>query len=179
LLLESFIEKGGISNQRIGDRDISDHCPIWLECWRLNWGPEMFKFLNCWLQHPEFNSFVKDTWDSTIIRGNSAFILKEKMKSLKEALKNWNREVFGIVDLNIEKTVKELNDIEELIANDVCDPNQLNSKELVKQFWDRFILKIVFSDKNPERSGTRKVILILVFSMLVSKPGVVEIRLCL
>jgi hypothetical protein len=86
------------------------------------------------------------------------------MKSLKEALKNWNREVFGIVDLNIEKTVKELNDIEELIANDVCDPNQLNSKELVKQFWDRFILKIVFSDKNPERSGTRKVILILVFS---------------
>jgi hypothetical protein len=101
----------------------------------------MFKFLNCWLQHPEFNSFVKDTWDSTIIRGNSAFILKEKMKSLKEALKNWNREVFGIVDLNIEKTVKELNDIEELIANDVYDSNQFNSKELVKQYWDQIHTK--------------------------------------
>jgi hypothetical protein len=98
-------------------------------------------FNNCWLQHPEFNSFVKDTWDSTIIRGNSAFILKVKMKSLKEALKNWNREVFGIVDLNIEKTVKELNDIEELIANDVYDSNQFNSKELVKQYWDQIHTK--------------------------------------
>jgi hypothetical protein len=98
-------------------------------------------FNNCWLQHSEFNSFVKDTWDSTIIRGNNAFILKEKMKSLKEALKNWNREVFGIVDLNIEKTVKELNDIEELIANDVYDSNQFNSKELVKQYWDQIHTK--------------------------------------
>jgi hypothetical protein len=98
-------------------------------------------FNNCWLQHPEFNSFVKDTWDSTIIRSNSAFILKVKMKSLKEALKNWTREVFGIVDLNIEKTVKELNDIEELIANDVCDSNQFSSKELVKQYWDQIHTK--------------------------------------
>jgi exonuclease III len=52
LLSEGFIEKGGISNQMVGDRDISDHCPIWLECTRLNWGPKPFKFLNCWLQHP-------------------------------------------------------------------------------------------------------------------------------
>jgi exonuclease III len=132
LLSEGFIEKGGISNQRIGDRDISDHCPVWLECSTLNWGPKPFKFLNCWLQHPEFISFVKDNWDSAIIRGNSAFILKEKLNRLKEALKNWNREVFGIVDLNIEKTVKELNDMEDQIANDVLDPNQLNSKDLVK-----------------------------------------------
>jgi hypothetical protein len=32
LLSEGFIGKGGISNQRICDRDISDHCLIWLEC---------------------------------------------------------------------------------------------------------------------------------------------------
>jgi hypothetical protein len=63
------------------------------------------------------------------------------MKSLQEALKNWNREVFGIVELNIEKTVKELNDIEELIANDVYDSNQFNSKELVKQYWDQIHTK--------------------------------------
>jgi hypothetical protein len=49
--------------------------------------------------------------------------------------------VFGIVDLNIEKTVKELNDMEDQIANDVLDPNQFNSKELVKQFWDQIHTK--------------------------------------
>jgi hypothetical protein len=81
--------------------------------------------------------FVKDTWEKANIQGRSAFILKEKMKVLKEALKGWNKEVFGIVDLNIEKTVKELNDLEDMIADNVCDPNQLNSKELVNNFWDQ------------------------------------------
>jgi hypothetical protein len=59
------------------------------------------------------------------------------MKRLKEALKVWNKEVFGILDLNIEKTVKDLNDLEDQIANGDCDPNQFNSKELVKTFWDQ------------------------------------------
>ncbi|PNX60534.1 hypothetical protein L195_g051980 [Trifolium pratense] len=36
LLSEGFIEKGGIFNQWIGDRDISDHCPIWLVCTNLD-----------------------------------------------------------------------------------------------------------------------------------------------
>jgi hypothetical protein len=62
---------------------------------------------------------------------------KEKMKSLKEALKVWNKEVFGILDLNIEKTVKDLNDLEDQITNGDCDPNQFNSKELVKTFRDQ------------------------------------------
>jgi hypothetical protein len=107
----------------------------------LNWGPKPFKFLNCWLHHPEFIPFVKDTWESTILRGSSAFILKEKLKRLKEALRRWNREVFGIVELNIEKTVQELNDMEDQMANDVLDSDHLNTTGLVKQFWDQIHTK--------------------------------------
>jgi hypothetical protein len=59
------------------------------------------------------------------------------MKRLKEALKVWNKEVFGILDLNIEKTVNDLNDLEDQITNGDCDPNQFNSKELVKTFRDQ------------------------------------------
>ncbi|MCI01064.1 hypothetical protein A2U01_0022088, partial [Trifolium medium] len=117
LLSEGFIEKGGISNQWIGDRDISDHCPIWLVCSNLNWGPKPFKFNNCWLEHPNFLPFVSDTWKKLNIKGKKAFVLKEKLKSLKESLKVWNKEVFGLLDLNIDKTVKELNEIEDLNAN--------------------------------------------------------------
>ncbi|MCI24910.1 reverse transcriptase, partial [Trifolium medium] len=32
LLSDGFIEKGSITNQWVGNRDISDHCPIWLGC---------------------------------------------------------------------------------------------------------------------------------------------------
>ncbi|GAU32897.1 hypothetical protein TSUD_393180 [Trifolium subterraneum] len=110
LLSEGFIELGGFTNQWVGDRDISDHCPIWLESSNLNWGPKPFKFNNCWLEHADFIPFVKATWESMDIRGKKAFIVKQKMKRSKEALNKWNHEVFGIMDLNIEKTVKDLNE---------------------------------------------------------------------
>ncbi|MCH80924.1 LINE-1 reverse transcriptase like [Trifolium medium] len=141
LLSEGFIDKGGISNQWIGDRDISDHCPISLVSSNLDWGPKPFKFNNCWLEHPDFFSFVADIWKKTVIRGKKAFILKEKLKILKENLKVWNREVFGILDLNINKTVKELNEVEDLVANGIGDSFILKSKELDKKFWEQIHYK--------------------------------------
>ncbi|PNX71762.1 cysteine-rich receptor-like protein kinase, partial [Trifolium pratense] len=137
LLSEGFIERGGISNQWIGDRDISDHCPVWLVCSKLNWGPKPFKFNNCWLEHPNFIPFVTETWKKMQIKGKKAFVLKEKLKLLKESLKVWNKEVFGLIDLNIDKTVKELNEVEELNANGDGDPTIFKSKELVKKFWEQ------------------------------------------
>ncbi|MCH82646.1 hypothetical protein A2U01_0003457, partial [Trifolium medium] len=43
LLSDNFIAKEEVSGQWIGDRDISDHCPVWLICSNLNWGPKPFK----------------------------------------------------------------------------------------------------------------------------------------
>jgi hypothetical protein len=71
------------------------------------------------------------------IQGKKAFVIKEKLKRLKIALKTWNREVFGILDLNIDQTVKDLNDLEEQIANGAIDPSSFNSKEKVKNFWEQ------------------------------------------
>ncbi|GAU30605.1 hypothetical protein TSUD_62250 [Trifolium subterraneum] len=141
LLSEGFIEKGSITNQWVGDRDISDHCPIWLESSNSNWGPKPFKFNNCWLDHPDFIPFVKTTWEQMDICGKKAFIVKEKMKKLKEALKAWNREIFGLMDLNIEKTVKDMNEVEEMLANGDSHPIFINSKELSKNFWEQLHFK--------------------------------------
>ncbi|GAU35431.1 hypothetical protein TSUD_375210 [Trifolium subterraneum] len=64
-------------------------------------------------------------------------IAKEKLKRLKEELKGWNREVFGILDLNIENTVKELNEVENLIAangeNSVVDDKSAINKKFSDQ----------------------------------------------
>ncbi|GAU34402.1 hypothetical protein TSUD_217420 [Trifolium subterraneum] len=119
----------------------SDHYPIWLECNNRNWGPKPFKFNNCWLEHPDFIPFVKASWESMDIHGRKVFILKEKLKRLKESLRKWNHEVFGIMDLNIEKTVKELNEIEEMIANGNSHPMYLNSKKQSKMFWEQLQFK--------------------------------------
>ncbi|GAU48536.1 hypothetical protein TSUD_282880 [Trifolium subterraneum] len=141
LLSEKFIDSEKVTGQWIGSRDISDHCPIWLLCSNLNWGPKPFKVNNCWLEHPEFKPFVEKTWNKLNVEGKKAFVIKEKLKRLKEELRRWNRDVFGILDLNIENIVRELNEAEGLLAIDgansvTCDVSAIN-----KKFWDQLHFK--------------------------------------
>ncbi|MCI41628.1 cysteine-rich receptor-like protein kinase, partial [Trifolium medium] len=68
LLSDGFITKQGISGQWIGDRDISDHCPIWLNVTSYNWGPKPFRVINGWLEHPEFFSFVENSWKGFVVQ---------------------------------------------------------------------------------------------------------------
>ncbi|XP_028083239.1 uncharacterized protein LOC114284511 [Camellia sinensis] len=84
-------------------RSLSDHCPILLMEDERDWGPKPFRFLNAWVLHPTFMNKVKSVWDSTQVDGWAGYRLKVKLKSLKEALKVWNNEVFG----NVEYKLKE------------------------------------------------------------------------
>ncbi|MCH91947.1 LINE-1 reverse transcriptase like, partial [Trifolium medium] len=137
LLSEGFIVKSGISGQWIGNRDISDHCPISLICSNTDWGPKPFKFNNCWIDHPDFRNYVSLYWRNLKVTGKKAFIIKEKLKQLKEGLKIWNREVFGLIDLNIENTVTELNALEDVIASGGTVSNVCNLKEINQKFWNQ------------------------------------------
>ncbi|MCH82956.1 LINE-1 reverse transcriptase like, partial [Trifolium medium] len=117
------------------------HCPIWLTATSNNWGPKPFRVINGWLEHPEFISFVEKSWKSFEVHGKKAYVLKEKFKLLKECLRKWNREVFGYLDLNIEKTVKDLNDIEGLLGGDVTELELTRREGLNKEFWSQLHLK--------------------------------------
>ncbi|PNY01680.1 cysteine-rich receptor-like protein kinase, partial [Trifolium pratense] len=141
LLSEGFVEKSGITGQWIGDRDISDHCPIWLLSSACDWGPKPFRVVNAWLEHPDFKTFVESSWKSYNIQGKKAFVLKEKLKLLRESLKKWNKEVFGILDLNIDKTVADINVFEGLMENDVGDLDYIKRDALNKDFWKQIHLK--------------------------------------
>ncbi|XP_045831276.1 uncharacterized protein LOC123922622 [Trifolium pratense] len=141
LLSDKFIEKGEVSGQWIGNRDISDQCPIWLLCSNLNWGPKPFKLNNCWLEHAEFKPFVAKIWEKLNIKGKKAFVIKEKLKRLKEELRGWNKEVFGMLDLNIENTVKDLNEAEGIIDSNGVNSVTTNKAAINKKIWDQLYFK--------------------------------------
>jgi exonuclease III len=141
LLSDGFIAKFSVSGQWIGDRDISDHCPIWLIVAEENWGPKPFRVINGWFDHPDFYSFVESRWKSFDVRGKKAYVLKEKFRLLKECLRKWNKEVYGFIDLNIEKTVKELNELEGLLEGNDGNFDPTIRKYLNNDFWNQLHLK--------------------------------------
>jgi hypothetical protein len=93
------------------------------------------------MEHPELYSFVENAWKGFSVHGKKAFVLKEKFKLLRECLRKWNREVFGILDLNIDKTVKELNDIESNLDGANGAVALTRREGLNREFWNQLHFK--------------------------------------
>ncbi|CAL5199706.1 unnamed protein product [Lathyrus oleraceus] len=53
--------------------------------------------------------------------GSHCFVVKEKLRLLRDRLKWWNKEVFGWVDLRIEEADIELNDCDENMKIDALE----------------------------------------------------------
>lgn len=79
-------------------------------------------------------AFVEECWADAQVEGWKGYVIKEKFKILKEKLRKWNKEVFGVVDLNIANTADELNQLDKIVA-DGGDINLDQRKLLTAQFW--------------------------------------------
>lgn len=71
-------------------RGVSDHCPIVLSVAEENWGPRPLRMLKCWTDIPGYRQFVSSKWKSFQVFGWGGYVLKEKFKLLKIALKEWH-----------------------------------------------------------------------------------------
>ena len=77
---------------------MSDHFPIMLEGGGLRREPSPFRFKNMWLKVEGFKELLKAWWEGDSNNGSTSFILAKKLKVVKSKLKEWNREVFGMVE---------------------------------------------------------------------------------
>jgi len=68
-------------------RGVSDHCPLVLSVDVENWGPRPVRMLKCWALSPSYKSFVCNKWNSFQVDGWGGFVLKEKLKLIKLALR--------------------------------------------------------------------------------------------
>ncbi|XP_028096430.1 uncharacterized protein LOC114296321 [Camellia sinensis] len=73
-----------------------------------DWGPKPFKFLNAWVLHPSFLKEVENVWVGTQVEGWAGFRIMVKLRTLKQALKIWNVEVFGQVESKLKAAEAEL-----------------------------------------------------------------------
>jgi len=72
-------------------RGLSDHCPLVLVVDVENWGPRPLRILKCWESLPGYNDLVREKWRSFQIEGWGGYVLKEKLKLLKLALREWHQ----------------------------------------------------------------------------------------
>lgn len=69
LLSENLISIWKLTCERVGQRDLSYHFPIWLKSGCLDWGLKPFKFNKRWLKHVDFRNFIKEGWKLLKVEG--------------------------------------------------------------------------------------------------------------
>ena len=77
-------------------------------------------FVSNWIKQIVFtDKVVQRYWEGCNFNGDDIWVLKEKLKSLKSALKLWNREVFGDMNYKKQKIITEISklDIEDEYGN--------------------------------------------------------------
>ncbi|XP_058756338.1 uncharacterized protein LOC131629578 [Vicia villosa] len=132
------VDRWEVIGQAVGDRDISDHCPIWLMKDNSNWGPKPFRFNNEWFSNSSFVSFVEKEWLSLKLEGRGDFVLKEKLRLLKDKLRRWDKEVFRKIELDMEQGVRDLNEADDRL---VFATNSSSSSSSSSSFVENFYLR--------------------------------------
>jgi len=56
-----------------------------------NWGSRPLQMLKCWESFPGYHTFVRDRWNSLQVEGWGGYVLKEKLKLIKLALREWHQ----------------------------------------------------------------------------------------
>jgi hypothetical protein len=131
-----WLEEWGDCSMWVCSRDVSDHCPLVLKYADNNWGEKPFRFNNYWLDHKNYNKVVEDCWRANPVTGWMAFVLKEKLKSLKLCLKEWHSKEFGKVDSRISKLVEDISVLD--VRGESVGLSSLKvskRKELFVDFW--------------------------------------------
>lgn len=98
--------------------------------------PKPFKFFDMWVQHKDFIEVVKVGWNIHV-SGSPLFRVTQKLKSIKNKLKIWNRDVFGWVDekkVSLREEMFKLQDARRLKRDD--DNLAKKEREATKKYCE-------------------------------------------
>ncbi|KAK1316559.1 hypothetical protein QJS10_CPA05g01577 [Acorus calamus] len=114
---------------------ISDHSPMKVTFIPVfPTGPKPFKYFEMWESHPSFKIIVEYAWN-TEVSGSPLYKLVKKLSITKLALKQWNKDCFGLVQLKLQKSRDDLSAVQALLQQ---SPLDTSLQELEKSTWSTY-----------------------------------------
>ncbi|XP_058786284.1 uncharacterized protein LOC131660936 [Vicia villosa] len=109
-----------------------------------DWGPKPFRFNNSWYLNENFKSYVTEEWRKLNYRGRGDYCVYEKLKSIKSKLKDWNRDVFGWIDLKISNNIDDQARLDQLLVDNIgMDATETveQRRKTIENLWKNLEIK--------------------------------------
>ncbi|GLT65805.1 hypothetical protein SLA2020_382140 [Shorea laevis] len=89
------------------------------------------------MEHDEFAAFIQEKWNSYRIEGWECYRLKEKLKRMKNDLKQWTREVFGHIDKKMEDARNQIKRLDQKDDDgDLIEAEVEERKNCFQELWE-------------------------------------------
>ena len=121
-------------------RPVSDHSLILLDGGGVRRGPIPFCFENMWLKEEGFKELLRGWWQGFNCSGSYSFVLSEKLKALKVKLKNWNKEVFGKVGVNLRMTLGRVSFWDDQERQRTLNEQELEARKEAKEEFKKWAI---------------------------------------
>ena len=141
LFSKGFSEMFSYFRQEAVVRCISDHSPIILSTNPPTWGPTPFRFENMWLEHRLFKANVSDWLQQDVSFGRPGYKFMRKLKTLKQKITRWNKEVFGDLRIEKKKLEKRIKELDVLEGSTDWNVNLEEERFKAKSDWYELIMK--------------------------------------
>ncbi|MQL79586.1 hypothetical protein Taro_012028 [Colocasia esculenta] len=104
----------------------SDHCPLLISSTtNIKKGPSRFTFQHMWCGHDNFIDDSAKAWRMAPTSSNPMLNVIQKLKHMKMFYRNWNKDVFGNVSLNVQEAKTMLATAQKAYEEDDSQPNHI------------------------------------------------------
>ncbi|XP_077232359.1 uncharacterized protein LOC143869136 [Tasmannia lanceolata] len=135
LVNEEWLHGFPISYVHYKNPGLSDHSPIIVSTSPVqSTGGKPFKFHNMWLSDTSLYEVVERAWHLKI-SGNPMFRIFKKLQGTKRAIKIWNHNSFGRIDILAPQFRKDLDEIQTKIG---LDPRNLSLRAAEQDIREKF-----------------------------------------
>ncbi|XP_034710620.1 uncharacterized protein LOC117933367 [Vitis riparia] len=133
-------------------RPVFNHFPILLDGGGVRRGPIPFRFENMWLKEEGFKELLKGWWQGFNYSGSYNFVLSEKLKALKVKLKNWNKEVFGKVGVNLRMALDKVSFWDDQERQRALNEQELEARKEAREEFKKWAImeEILWRQKSRE-----------------------------
>ncbi|XP_018629838.2 uncharacterized protein [Nicotiana tomentosiformis] len=137
-------------------KGISDHSPVSISLLNLkNNRYKAFKYCNTWSQHPQFLVKVEEVWKQSL-EGHMMYQVVSKMRSLKNSLKDLNKQYFRNIVTDANEDRDALKQVHEALQQHPGDKKlQQLEKEKYQQFRKSSYLAEIFLQQRSKATWIR------------------------